>query len=73
MSILDDPGPSTSSNDTTNQDSWIWCVVPPGKGRMMDKEVEVWFEKCMSPLLFNGTYYLLVGKVTLSSGIALGP
>jgi hypothetical protein len=47
--------------------------VPPGKGRMTDKEVEVWFEKCTSPLLFNGTYYLLVGKVTLSSGIALGP
>ena len=48
MNTLGDPGPS--SNETMTKDSWIWHVAPAEKGKMTEKEVEEWFDKCTSPL-----------------------
>jgi len=31
----------------TMKDSWIWHVMPAGKGKMTDEEVNEWFDKCM--------------------------
>jgi hypothetical protein len=43
--ILVDERVNTDLPDT-NKDSWIWQMGPAGKGKMSEKEVEEWYEKC---------------------------
>jgi hypothetical protein len=36
----------TDRPDVAKEDSWIWQTGPAGKGKMSEKEVAEWYEKC---------------------------
>src|SRR5580698_5621761 len=64
----------TNSPDTTKEDSWIWRTGPVGKGKMSEKDVAEWYEKCAcNAACFNVEFVAHRHaniQVILSNGIA---
>jgi hypothetical protein len=51
MNILAKEKLDLNPPNTNKKDSWIWQTGPVGQGKMSDREVAEWYEKCACKLV----------------------